>query len=1559
MQRFNTQAYTTTPSENTLDDILGYELSIFSESSLIGKLRLPSVPDGFFRFNSSINLDFLSFVALDNCWVAKCGKPAFFSDVSPEFFNSIPISDNQRLVIECDGTTYTLYTEQITSRRRCFSNYTLHHEFDISIGNSSMCDISYANQLVSPRHALLRRSSGIWSISVQNGAGNVYVNNQAVRSVPLHIGDRIFLWGMSILVGSNFISINDKDPRISVNPRIIRSTNKIHGLSSHYSGQTQQNSAEELFNRTPRKIWKAKKRTITVDAPPPPIGNGQMPLMLRMGGSMVMGGKAALSGNIASLATSLVFPFLSSKYTESQRKEYESRRQTRYNEYLNIKHAEILSACRTEEQELNTLQPSVQTFLASKDYRKKLWERRPTDEDFLVMRLGQGQLPMNTELDYPEHQFQLETDDLEEKMYQLVERPYLLNDVPIPLSLTKDYVCSITGRHEDILNYFSTLTSQIALFHSPDEIKMVFLIKPSDLEQMDYIRYLPHCWSDEKNIRFLATDESQAYKVGEYLQSLLPDRLSDEKDLQRILKKRKYFVVFATDKKLFSSIETFKALLQADENHGFSFITGFDELPKECRKIIELNSTGVHKATPLRDTSDQDLTFVADSTLEGSLISSMRTIANMNARSVTQAQELPKMITFLEMMGVGRIDQLNALQRWRDSNPVKTLAAPVGVAPDGTLFSLDLHEKHHGPHGLVAGTTGSGKSEFIITYILSMALNYHPDEVAFILIDYKGGGLTGAFENPETGIRLPHLVGTVTNLDGASIQRSLMSIESELKRRQRILNEAKSTVNEGTLDIYGYQKLYRSRKVSKPMPHLFIISDEFAELKAQQPEFMDKLISAARIGRSLGVHLILATQKPAGVVNDQIRSNTKFRVCLRVQDRSDSMDMLKRPEAAELTDTGRFYLQVGYNELFALGQSAWCGASYEPQDTVVVRKDDEILFVDNVGQVYSKAQPKVRKTSSGLKQIVAVVNYLHEVAKKEHYVTKMLWQEPLAEKISLDKLRQSYPFPHTLPIRAVLGMVDDPEHQSQYAFVQEIQNIRNLLIVGEAGSGKSTLLQSMVYTLASDYSPEEVNFHFLDFSSKVHSAFRALPHCGSYITDDDENYYTRFFTFLSEEIRQRKKIFEGAHVSSYEDYVQEHSMPLILVIIDNLSGMNSSKIGSDLLFKLHEHIREASGCGIRYVAAINFMNECTSKCRQEFDARLALKSKDRYAFGDVLGVKVKYIPPEIPGRGMCFVNGEPLEFHTAMIETEGTASEKAKRLRDRIAAIAARWLGHRKAKAMLIANLEENYAEFSKQFRPGRIPLGYLARNDSPVSLPLKQLGCLSMYFGNPVGIAPVLQNVLSTCQREQMEVIIFRRKNGSIFECDRESNPSVTLLNCIAEDTTKLFNRMCEETKTRVSFRNAYCESNNIDKTRADANALAFDFIRSKTRGLLVLFESFSDFCMNADEVSRKAFSPFFQQGKGLNYYFLGCFYPNDAIAISANPLMKGFNPDKLIMLFGGQFDKAGLITLPYEYNKVTAKAAQYNNSLMHYYEKFEAVQMPCGKLLEDSTPEDDAPIF
>ena len=215
------------------------------------------------------------------------------------------------------------------------------------------------------------------------------------------------------------------------------------------------------------------------------------------------------------------------------------------------------------------------------------------------------------------------------------------------------------------------------------------------------------------------------------------------------------------------------------------------------------------------------------------------------------------------------------------------------------MVFLDLHEKFHGPHGLVAGTTGSGKSEILQSYILSMATLFHPYEVGFVIIDFKGGGMVNQFR------RLPHLNGAITNIDGSEIERSLLSIRAELRKRQELF--ARYDVNH----IDAYIRKYKNNETDIPLPHLILIVDEFAELKSDQPEFMKELISTARIGRSLGVHLILATQKPSGVVDNQIWSNSRFKLCLKVQNKEDSNEVLKSPLAAEIKEPGRAYLQVG------------------------------------------------------------------------------------------------------------------------------------------------------------------------------------------------------------------------------------------------------------------------------------------------------------------------------------------------------------------------------------------------------------------------------------------------------------------------------------------------------------------------------------------------------------------------------------------------------------------------------------------------------------------------
>jgi len=600
------------------------------------------------------------------------------------------------------------------------------------------------------------------------------------------------------------------------------------------------------------------------------------------------------------------------------------------------------------------------------------------------------------------------------------------------------------------------------------------------------------------------------------------------------------------------------------------------------------------------------------------------------------------------MFDVGNVEQLNIINKWKENNIIKSLEAPVGIDEQGELFKLDLHEKAHGPHGLVAGMTGSGKSEWIISYILSMAVNYSPEEVQFVLIDYKGGGLALTFDNRETGVKLPHVVGTLTNLDVVEMKRSLASINSELKRRQNMFKEAREKLNESSMDIYKYQELYRAGKLDEPMSHLFIISDEFAELKSQQPEFMDELISTARIGRSLGVHLILATQKPSGVVDDQIWSNSKFRVCLKVQDKTDSNDMLKRPEAAMLKDVGRFYLQVGYNEFFALGQSAYAGVPYYESDKKVTLVDSTIDFIDDIGSIIKKGDIKKSNTQYVHKgeELPNVLNYIIETAKTQDLKITPLWLGSIPGTIFIDKLKDKYNFQkENFVLNPVIGEYDEPHKQMQNLLTVPISKEGNFLLYGSSGSGKELFVTSLMYSLITTYTPEELGIYLLDFGTGVLNNFSESSHIGDIVHSGEDEKMENLFKFIKTEIDFRRKKFLQFN-GNYQDFIakSEQKIPNLVVIINQFDVF--AELYNNEAEKLYELTRECNKFGIYFILTVNSINGVKSKLLQTFKTIYSLQLNNEFDYRSIFGNTNGIVPAKLYGRGL-FKKDRVLEFQTA------------------------------------------------------------------------------------------------------------------------------------------------------------------------------------------------------------------------------------------------------------------------------------------------------------------------
>lgn len=1205
-------------------------------------------------------------------WVVKADRQLKLYDDKQAEVKKFDLEEGKlyRLSFGQDAQTGYLFAEPFTEDRGIYEKYVVNADASLSIGRESDNHVIISNSYVSAHHATLTFTGGTWVLCDNNSTNGTYVNRHRITGqVTLNAGDTVFIMGFKFVAGSNFISMNNPDKSVRLNTDLLSEFCR----KEYVDDEVLELGEPSYYYRSPRFVREITPLELQVDSPTRREDRENQPLLLTMGPSLIMGVasfsvgifsivNATRSGGsilntlptmitaIAMLLGMILFPVIMRKREKKQSLAREVERREKYLKYLNNLRQEIQTNITVQEELLNGNNPPITELTFQGDFwERRLWGKTSAGNDFLYLRLGAGNMPMYADIKFPEDRFSIEDDTLRDSLFAFQREDRLLMNVPVGVSLLKSRVLGIVGDGAGVHNLLTNILMQILLLHSYDEVKLVCLYDKSDERYLSFVKYAQHVWDNEGKRRFLAVTEENLRELSIDMNKIIADRkeaVSADKDGKVF----PHYIILSASRELSNKCAFLTDVLQNEGLKGFSVICAYDEmksLPKECGAVVWINGNqGL--VYDIASRSDGNVNFAQDMLPAGYAQQMVRNMADRQLDLNQGRYALPEMLTFMDMFGVGKCEHLNIPQRWKGNNPVKTLQTPVGVDTNGETFYLDLHEKFHGPHGLVAGMTGSGKSEFIITYILSMAVNYHPDEVAFVLIDYKGGGLTGAFENEH--YRLPHLAGTITNLDGGAIMRSILSIKSELRRRQAIFNHARDIANEGTMDIYRYQKMYRDGQVEEPLPHLFIISDEFAELKSQQPEFMDQLISTARIGRSLGVHLILATQKPSGVVNEQIWANSKFKVCLKVQDRADSNDMLKRPDAAEIAETGRFYLQVGYNELFELGQSAWAGAAYQDSDKTGKEPDAYIEVLDELGNVVDRM--KARKSApvqDNGRQIVKIMEYLDRLARDEGINERQLWMPEIPEDVRLNALMEKYGYSVETGdgLRAVIGELDDPYTQSQRLLDVNFTEVGNILIYGAAGSGKEMMLGTILYSLYRSYTPAELNAYIMDFGAETMKMFESAPHTGSVMIDGENEKIGSFISMIDKEVKYRKKLFAefGGDMGRYNASDNDR-VPYILVVVNNYSHFYESyEKYEDIMITL---TRECPKYGIYFALTATNTMAVRYRMLQNFRQMYVMQMNDRADYASILGNTGGVIPPAVKGRGIIKTD-ETYVFQTAHI----------------------------------------------------------------------------------------------------------------------------------------------------------------------------------------------------------------------------------------------------------------------------------------------------------------------
>lgn len=1271
------------------------------------KMILPQVPSGSYVINDkydNANRKLIEIESKDGKWQITSDNNAKI--VNPKCVNitndKINITNSRQLflsgIILKQYSTYELIIgdEEALYILCCLPVYEnnwkhldIKHAQEISIGSNQLNQISYANHLVANTHARIFKNNGRWMLENYDNKCGTFLNGNLVYGRPrfLFNGDTIFIMGLKIILMGNSIYINNPEEKIQYDEQTLktietREQKKIDDDNSEEEKYIELYSSKDYFYRAPRISRKIEKEVVNIEPPPPKRTNDNMPLFLTIGSTLSMGvfsvitvistlsgiirgdqsvGETILSiiSSLAMVMSMLLIPLLTSKWEKSRDKKYEEKRQKKYSEYIASKKKEIE---QIKNKQKNILFENYATteectsIILKKD--KRLWERTIENPDFLSITLGIGNIPLDIDISYPQKEafsMEDEKDNLMEMVYDFTKEIETLKNVPVTLSLTQEKIIAYIDKNEENINKFMhNLFIQLMAFQSYNDLKLVFLLKKDNLKKWEYVKTFPYVWSNAKDFRFFEDDAKSMEEVSKYLEEELAKRTSQEENSNSDSDYKKfapYYLIITDDYRRIENLKIVSNLLEQEKNLGFSIFCiakDITQLPNACQKFISINNKeGKVFTNELSEKSEINFTFNNLNTFFLEKI--IKTIANIPIKcKLSERNSLPNHYTFLEMYNVGLIEQLNILDRWKNNDATLSLAAPIGIKSSGKLLNLDIHEKFHGPHGLIAGTTGSGKSEFIITYILSLALNYHPDDVTFILIDYKGGGLAGAFQ--KQNVKLPHLVGTITNIDTEGLQRSLVSIQSELRRRQVLFNEAREITDGGVIDIYKYQKLYHTGALKRPIPHLLIICDEFAELKQQQPEFMDELVSVSRIGRSLGVHLILATQKPSGIVDDQMRSNSKFAICLKVQDKSDSSDVIERPDAAYIKQSGRFYIKVGNDDYFDIGQSGWSGAQYYPADVTKSQEDDSIKFISNNGTVIKEINDYTKKTISTSQgdQLTNIVKYMSDIAKQENIVAEKLWLDDIPEKIYINQVKEKYKFKKkNNNIKLTIGEFDDPANQRQGIVSLDLIKDGNVIIYGSADSGKETLMSTMIYDLMTTYSTEELWMYILDFGTESFKIFNGSPHIGDIMFANNGEKLSRFFSKIKEIVNERKQIL-SEYNGDYNFFLKTsgRSMPLITIFINGYESFieNYDDVFDDLLLTL---TREGVKTGVLFIMSTLASNDLRYRMGQNFKQKIALSLNDLTDYANIFEGLGNKRPARRFGRGLINLGEEIYEFQTA------------------------------------------------------------------------------------------------------------------------------------------------------------------------------------------------------------------------------------------------------------------------------------------------------------------------
>ncbi|MGW0733559.1 type VII secretion protein EccCa [Streptomyces sp. NPDC002851] len=899
---------------------------------------------------------------------------------------------------------------------------------------------------------------------------------------------------------------------------------------------------------------------------------------------------------------------------------------------------------------------------------KRLWERRPTDADFASVRIGLGSQQLATPLVAPETAPKEELEPLTAAaMKAFLDAHGSIGDLPVSVSLRAFYHIALCGDTDTVYGNARAAVAQLATLHSPEDLLFAVVAHPSANKDWDWIKWLPHAQHPKAkdgagSERLLFDDLGE---LEEALEDQLVDRPRWNRDANPVYDQPHLIVILDG-----GTVPPDSELAGAEGLQGVTFV---EIAPGELEDELRGGLTSYVKPDRLQLFVGHESAYTGkpDVLSHAQAEALARQLAQFRVGSAEEGEPLLSNLDFTDLMGIGDAGSVDVSRTWRPRTLHERLRVPIGVGESGEPVMLDLKEASQegmGPHGLCVGATGSGKSELLRTLVLGLAVTHSSETLNFILADFKGGATFAGMAD------MPHTAAVITNLadDLTLVDRMRDSITGEMQRRQELLRTAGNYAN-----IHDYEKARAAGAALEPMASLVMVLDEFSELLTAKPDFIDMFIQIGRIGRSLGVHLLLASQRLEEGKLRGLDTYLSYRIGLRTFSAAESRTAIGVPDAYHLPSVpGSGYLRYDTDTMVRF-KAAYVSGPYRGEGPTRVQRSTQLrpaLFTAE--KVALPPQPVIEEPEPDDRVDDALADTVLDVI-----VGKMVNQGPPAHQVWLPPLEEAPSLEQLLPALAVtpergltapdytalgrlnvpVGMVDKPFEQRRDVLYRDFSGgAGHGLIVGGPQSGKSTLLRSLIGSFALTHTPSEVQFYCLDFGGGGLIAMEQLAHVGGVANRLDAEKVRRTVSEVEQILNTREEYFRANNIDSINTYRQRRNAGQlpdqpwgdVFLVVD---GWGTFKTDYEALeASITDMAMRGLGFGVHIILTASRYTEVRPALKDMLQNRIELRLGDPTE-SEVDRKVAQNVPAAVPGRGLT---QDKLHFMTALPRVDGSSSDE-------------------------------------------------------------------------------------------------------------------------------------------------------------------------------------------------------------------------------------------------------------------------------------------------------------